>query len=464
MKDNTFATRLRALLEQKRLTLAEVARAIGMSAPSVHRWTRGGEIDYENLRALAKYLDVNWIWLRYGDEAIQSLHETLSEEGALADERRRYIGEIMASEARLNLAQEMARAVTWEWNVLTDELAVWPGGEQIFGRPAEPVKPRLLPFRTLDLEVLKEKFAPGSAPEWDFSLPQADGHGERWFASRGRLVLDAHERPSKLLGVSIEITGRKQMESALEHSEYVLRKVIETIPVGLWIADETGRITTANPEAQRIWGGAKLVGLERYGEYKGRWARSGEEVGAGDWTLARAVQAGEESPREVVHIDAFDGVSRTIIMSAIPLLDASRKIIGAIEVNEDITELERTEQSLRSIADQWSAIFEQPSLAIAYEKRGEDRLYANARFAELLQATPDTLAEGGLAELMDAATRRAYERQLRSAAAGGVVTFALRGRLKQGRSAADVQLQVIAYPAEEHSPFKVLAFATEAGA
>ena len=463
MKDNSFATRLKALLEQKRLTLAEVARAIGTSPPSVHRWTRGGEIDDENLRALARFLDVNWIWLRYGDEAIQSLQDTMTGEGALADERRRYLGEIMASEARLNLAQEMARIATWEWNVLTDELAIASGGEQIFGRPAEPVKARLLPFRALDLEALKERFGRGEgAPEWDVGVPQADGGGERWFTSRGRMVLDAHDRPSKVVGVSIEITQRKQMEKALARSETLLRKVIEMIPVGLFIADETGRITTANPEAERIWGGAPRVDLARYGDYKGRWARSGEALQGKDWTLARAVRTGEASPGEIVHIDAFDGESRTIIMSAMPLLDGEQGIIGAIEVNQDITALDRTEQSLRAIADQWRAIFEQPTLAIAYEKHGHEGLHANPRFAELLGTAPDALAARPLADLMDAATRRAYDKALRGARPGEPAVFALRGRLKHAGASREVQLQVVRYPEDAAGAFRTLAFATEA--
>jgi PAS domain S-box-containing protein len=466
MKDTTFATRLKALFEQKRLTLAEVARAIGTSPPSVHRWTRGGEIDDENLRALARFLDVNWIWLRYGDEAIQSLQDTMTGEGALADERRHYLGEIMASEARLNLAQEMARIVTWEWNVLTDELTLGAGGEQILGRPTEPVKARLLPFRALDLEALRQKFGPGQpAPEWDVGLPATEGGGERWFTSRGRMLLDAHDRPSKLVGVSIEITQRKQMETALERSETLLRKVVEMIPVGLFIADETGRITTANPEAERIWGGARRVDLRGYGEYKGRWARSGEALQAKDWTLARAVQTGEVSRGEIVHIDAFDGESRTIIMSAIPLLDGQQGIIGAIEVNQDITALDRTEQSLRAIADQWRAVFEQPTLAIAYEKHGEEGLVANRRFAELLGATPDTLSARSLADLMDAATRRAYDRQLRAARSGETAAFELGGRLSQGGTTAEVRLRILRYPADDAgSAFRVLAFVTEAAA
>ena len=78
MKKNGFADRLKALLKQKQLTLAQVAKGVGTSIPSVHRWSNGGEIEYENLRALADFLEVNWIWLRYGDDALASAQEALA--------------------------------------------------------------------------------------------------------------------------------------------------------------------------------------------------------------------------------------------------------------------------------------------------------------------------------------------------------------------------------------------------
>jgi transcriptional regulator with XRE-family HTH domain len=61
MKRNGFGDRLKALLKQKNLTQAQVAAAVNTSVPSVSRWTKGGEIEYNNLQVLADYLDVNWI-------------------------------------------------------------------------------------------------------------------------------------------------------------------------------------------------------------------------------------------------------------------------------------------------------------------------------------------------------------------------------------------------------------------
>ncbi len=340
-KNNTklrFSDRLSSLFKEKQLTLAQVAGAVGKSVPSIHRWTHGGEIDYENLRALANFLEVNWIWLRYGDEAIEELRDSVSSSENIANERHEYLGKIMENEARMSLAQDMAGIATWEWNVLTNELTGSPNLVQIFGLPIIKIRPYLLPFETLSLADLIQRFSDNTqVREWDFNLPQLDSEEGRWFVSRAKLLYDAQNRPNKIVGVSIDITERKHMQKALEKSEYILRKVIETIPVGLWIADQNGRITLANPEADRIWGGAKLVDLGQYGDYKGWWEDSGKEVGSEGWTLARAVKHGEISKGEIVNIKAFDGEERTIIMSAIPLLNEHNKIIGAIEVNQDIT-------------------------------------------------------------------------------------------------------------------------------
>lgn len=462
MSKNTFATRLKKLLDEKQLALVDVARAIDVSAASVHRWTRGGEIEYQNLRVLAKYLDVNWIWLRYGDEAIGELQESMSGTSSAANDRLKYLGEIMANEARMNLAQDMARIVTWEWNVLTDELTASANSEQIFGQPMAQVRAGLLPFDALDLDALTAQFTSTEmAPEWDFSLINPDDHSERWFASRGQLLFDAQKRPLKMVGISIDITERTRMQKSLEKSEYLLRKVIETIPIGLWIADETGHITSGNPEAERIWGGSKLVGLEQYGEYKGRWETSGKEVGAGEWTLARAVQHGEVSRGEIVNIEAFDGAQRTIITSAIPLLDTDDEIIGAIEVNQDITALKTTERSLEATAKQWGSVLKQRLVGIAYYQSGSSSLQVNARFAELLHCSVSDLEGAQLEGLFDDATLQEFNVRMDSVSTAAPIQFMLRGKLQRNTQRATDVLLFFIVDSAENSAFDKLVFAVQ---
>lgn len=51
-------------------------------------------------------------------------------------------------------------------------------------------------------------------------------------------------------------------------SEALLSKVLENLPVGVWIVDQNGAILHGNLASQNIWAGAKYVGIDEYGEYK----------------------------------------------------------------------------------------------------------------------------------------------------------------------------------------------------
>jgi transcriptional regulator with XRE-family HTH domain len=73
-ESETFASRLRQLMEERGETQASVATAVGVSAQAVAKWLGGGQIDEKNLRALAQFLQTNHIWLQYGDEEIERLN------------------------------------------------------------------------------------------------------------------------------------------------------------------------------------------------------------------------------------------------------------------------------------------------------------------------------------------------------------------------------------------------------
>ncbi|MGQ3170983.1 MAG: PAS domain S-box protein [Methylophilus sp.] len=404
MKKNGFSDRLKALIDQKKLTLAQVAQATGTTATSVHRWTKGGEIEYENLLALASFLEVNWIWLRYGDEAIHSASGSLASNVAETDLRRDYLDQIMANENRMKTALEMAQIVNWEWNTITGTFNFSANAETEFGCKPETIRSTFAPFADLPLEKLLELFGDQQSYFWDFKLKNTE-KGFNWFSSRAKLIVDTQNVPIQIIGVTTNINERKHAEFALERSEYTLRKIIETIPVGLWAADENGVINLANPEVVRIWGGAKYVGLDNYGLYKGTWEKNGEALTKDDWTLARAVKTGEVSEAEVVNIEAFDGANRSIIMYATPLLNNDNEIIGAIEVNQDITEFKLTERELRKSYEELQLIYEQGSFGVlAFNQTGIQRI--NEHLATLANVQRESVKESPLSSLFDTDTVR----------------------------------------------------------
>ncbi len=144
--------------------------------------------------------------------------------------------------------------------------------------------------------------------------------------------------------VYADLSERMQLERDVRRKERLLEAVFELLPVGVWIADASGTITTTNPAGERIWGGARYVPPSRFGEYRGWWVSNGKAIAPEEWALARALRNRETCTGELIRIACFDGSSKTIINSAAPILDERGDLVGAIVVNEDITALHEVEQ------------------------------------------------------------------------------------------------------------------------
>ncbi|HKQ62167.1 MAG TPA: response regulator [Candidatus Polarisedimenticolaceae bacterium] len=143
---------------------------------------------------------------------------------------------------------------------------------------------------------------------------------------------------ANVLAATIE---RRRSETRLARSEARLHLVLRALPVGVWLTDPAGRIVLSNTEAQRIWGG------EPASELKGWWVDSGRRLEPEDWGGARAVQQGETSFGELIEIQGLDGAKRTILHSAMPLLDENGGLLGAVVVHKDVTERQVLEQQFR---------------------------------------------------------------------------------------------------------------------
>jgi len=140
-----------------------------------------------------------------------------------------------------------------------------------------------------------------------------------------------------------ESTLRRRAQHEHARSELLLRRVLDTLPVGVWVADSTGKIFLGNPAGQDVWGGARFVGMDRYGEYRGWWVETGKRIEPEEWALARAITKRETSVNELVEIETFDGQRKTILNSAAPVIGPRDNLIGAIIVNQDITERKKME-------------------------------------------------------------------------------------------------------------------------
>ena len=139
----------------------------------------------------------------------------------------------------------------------------------------------------------------------------------------------------------------EQRTQALVQSEALLRKILDNLPVGVSVADSSGRLILSNPESAQIWAGPQPIELSEYHRYSGTWADNGEPLQAGQWPMAQAVQKGKAQRNQVIDIQAFDDTAKTILTSAVPFLDEQGVLQGAISVIQDVSEQRRRDLDLR---------------------------------------------------------------------------------------------------------------------
>jgi PAS domain S-box-containing protein len=144
----------------------------------------------------------------------------------------------------------------------------------------------------------------------------------------------------------------------LRHDDELLGKVLDLLPMGVWLTDTAGNVVAVNPAALRIWGGQRALTLDQHGEYRGWWADTGVEVQPEEWASARALHGGETTLGQVVEIGCFDGTRKTIINSALPVFGPKGELCGAIVVNEDITQQVAVENAMRESEQRYRQMFE----------------------------------------------------------------------------------------------------------
>lgn len=154
------------------------------------------------------------------------------------------------------------------------------------------------------------------------------------------------EEAERIAALERRVEELERERASLVESENRLRTILDILPVGVWFTDAHGRIAMVNPAGKRVWAGARFVGVDQYGEYKGWWADTGRLIEAEEWALARALR-GETSVDEVVDIECFDGTRKTILNSGVPVRDAAGAIAGAVVLNVDISGQKQTERRLQ---------------------------------------------------------------------------------------------------------------------
>lgn len=142
----------------------------------------------------------------------------------------------------------------------------------------------------------------------------------------------------------------KERERQIKETEELLQAgrklsaLLESLPVGVLIADVQGRICQANEEVSRILKSGEVITSDAYGALLGWWDASGQLLKTGG-PLGRALD-GTASHSELLQLRCLDETPKVVLASASPLLGLDGAIVGAVIVIQDLSESRQIELEL----------------------------------------------------------------------------------------------------------------------
>ena len=173
----------------------------------------------------------------------------------------------------------------------------------------------------------------------------------RRFAIRAIPVMSPNDSIYEWVGVHTDITEQREAEAALAESAERLRIIVETVPVGLVMAElPSGRIIGGNNYVEAMLRHPVLPSpdINSYDEWISFHA-DGTRVRGTEYPLARMVLANEDNPSIEVQYQRGDGTRAWTRIVGRPVRDASGKFVGGVVALLDIDGERRAREALEEV-------------------------------------------------------------------------------------------------------------------
>jgi len=147
--------------------------------------------------------------------------------------------ELRISKQRMRVAARSGELRMWEWDIVRDEIWSTDDDSRLYGI-SEPQKISFERFlntlyeedrEQVGLAVEKSLIKGNGHYESEFRITMPDGQ-VHWFNSRGRIEFSEDDQPLRMLGVTIDITRRKQAELAVQQQRNELTHLSRVTTLG----------------------------------------------------------------------------------------------------------------------------------------------------------------------------------------------------------------------------------------
>lgn len=322
------------------------------------------------------------------DEELE-LMRVVADQAATAMARKKAEQALRASRRDLDRAQAVARVGSWRLDARRNRLDWSDETYRMFAiQPETPLTyETFLSFvHPEDREYVDGKWGAALRGEpYDIEHRIVVGDEIMWVRERAELEFD--ERGALLggFGTVQDVTERKDAEAGIQRAlaeveadRERLRTIIDEMPVGVALHDESGAVLESNRALAKMLGGEppKAHGLHGYGTQPAFRQSTEEPLPPEEWPTARVVRTGD-AHEVFADLVRFDGGRIAARIRSLPLKNARGILWGILAFTEDVTEQaerERLERALNDIREEITATFEADEILSHLMRSGSEAL------------------------------------------------------------------------------------------
>ena len=244
---------------------------------------------------------------------------------------------------------------------------------------------------TMPLRTLLDQFLLDQDSVHDFAM-EADFPtiGTKNMLLNARRFGSVEGHPDLILLAIEDITEKLVAEAKLRDSEERYRRVVELMPAGVYTVDATGVIDFYNQQAAEMWGRRPELGDtdEQFCGSTRLFQNDGTPMPHNQTPVAAALREGSDFRDFKAIIERADGSRIHVRVNIAPICDAGGKIIGAINVFDDISQRNLMELALNESEIRYRRLFETAKDGILILDTESGRITdANPFMSELLGYT-----------------------------------------------------------------------------
>lgn len=216
------------------------------------------------------------------------------------------------------------------------------------------------------------------------------GGREMWISANLNPVRDHEGKVIAVLGVTRDLTERKQTEEALKESEERFRQLIEYAPDAIYINNLKGNFIHGNKQAEKLTGYKKdeLIGknMPKIGLLPKKY-------------LPKAMKAltknllGQKTGPDEFELIRKDGTRATVEISTFPVKREEK--VEVIGIARDITERKKAEEALRQSEEKYHSLVENiPDVTWTFDSESHP-IFISPRIKEVFGFTPEEIYQMG---------------------------------------------------------------------